>query len=583
MAAPTNISAATATVLTVNATVTQDVSEAAPPLHEVWYTYGPATGSDVLMGWFATTTAGSTYVPGTSFFQGSPDALDPAFGFGGLAANPRQIQLEPGVTYYFRVRHAGADVPLDAPLALIFARAANLTAPQGTLAINDDTPGWPLVLLSAADGTVIQVRPFPAGETGTNLPTGESIWHDVEVVPGVIRLYDTALALRATAVWTFDGVSPPTTNNRSDLFYLGDPGGTFPAPTRLARVTTMTTSGAMGPTVWTLPEVGLRAIGVSRNDAVLYHTGQATGGSSIRRWDLDADTALSDLAATVLNYTPLKDILVLSDDTIVVAYATTLAPYDSLLRQYAPDGTLLHEHNLGVLQANRITWALDDPTTVWVWSFLRSGATLTGVSRFVRLRLSDGVALTSFENPRYEGGAYRPPTPTAPWTTFTFGHSPSCPFLLFPPELMVPPDLPPYVPPDAPPGPDPEPGPLPPDVAPSYDLDTRYIRRLRRAPHVANENKRTFYRTFELDLERGVGLATGQGSDPLVMLRLSRDGGHTWGEALLMSAGAMGAYTQRAVARRLGHARDVVFEVTVSDPVAWSLVQAWLDLEPGVH
>jgi hypothetical protein len=50
-----------------------------------------------------------------------------------------------------------------------------------------------------------------------------------------------------------------------------------------------------------------------------------------------------------------------------------------------------------------------------------------------------------------------------------------------------------------------------------------------------------------------------------------------------MSAGAMGAYTQRAVARRLGHARDVVFEVTVSDPVAWSLVQAWLDLEPGVH
>jgi hypothetical protein len=92
-----------------------------------------------------------------------------------------------------------------------------------------------------------------------------------------------------------------------------------------------------------------------------------------------------------------------------------------------------------------------------------------------------------------------------------------------------------------------------------------------------------FYKTFELDLERGVGLASGQGTDPQLMLRLSRDGGHTWGEPLLMSPGAMGAYTQRVIARRLGHARDTVFEVTVSDPVAWSLVQAWLDLEPGGH
>jgi hypothetical protein len=121
----------------------------------------------------------------------------------------------------------------------------------------------------------------------------------------------------------------------------------------------------------------------------------------------------------------------------------------------------------------------------------------------------------------------------------------------------------------------------PPHVAPSYHLDARYIRRLRRAPHVAQENKRLFYRSFELDLERGQGLATGQGSDPMVVLRISRDGGQTWGEASRMAAGALGAYTQRVIARRLGSARDTVFEVTVSDPIAWSLVDAWLDLEAG--
>ena len=69
----------------------------------------------------------------------------------------------------------------------------------------------------------------------------------------------------------------------------------------------------------------------------------------------------------------------------------------------------------------------------------------------------------------------------------------------------------------------------------------------------------------------------------MVTLRVSRDGGFTWGESVTMAAGAIGTYTQRVLARRLGHARDMVFEVTVTDPIAWSLVGAWLDLEPGQH
>jgi hypothetical protein len=121
----------------------------------------------------------------------------------------------------------------------------------------------------------------------------------------------------------------------------------------------------------------------------------------------------------------------------------------------------------------------------------------------------------------------------------------------------------------------------PPFEPPDTVTQAHPIRRLRRAPHVAQEDTRVFYRAFELDLERGIGLATGQGSDPLVMLRLSRDGGHTWGEPLLLEAGRMGDYTRRLLARRLGHGRDVVFEITVSDPVAWSIVGAWLELDAG--
>jgi hypothetical protein len=119
----------------------------------------------------------------------------------------------------------------------------------------------------------------------------------------------------------------------------------------------------------------------------------------------------------------------------------------------------------------------------------------------------------------------------------------------------------------------------------AYDTETRLIRRLRRAPHVAtpDAHRRVCYRRFALDLERGVGLVDGQGVDPTVMLRVSRDGGHTWSEPWLMPAGRLGEYSRRVLARRLGQARDAVFEVTVSDPVAWSLINAWIDLEAGTH
>lgn len=109
------------------------------------------------------------------------------------------------------------------------------------------------------------------------------------------------------------------------------------------------------------------------------------------------------------------------------------------------------------------------------------------------------------------------------------------------------------------------------------------IRRLRRAPHLSNENRRVFYRTFELDLKRGIGTPRPPGDDPQVLLRMSRDGGRTWGEEIRLPAGKIGEYTRRARAARLGPARMAVFEVVVSDPVPWALVGAWLELESGNH
>lgn len=72
---------------------------------------------------------------------------------------------------------------------------------------------------------------------------------------------------------------------------------------------------------------------------------------------------------------------------------------------------------------------------------------------------------------------------------------------------------------------------------------------------------------FILDMETGVGLASGQGSNPQVMLQYSTDNGHTWSEEMWASAGSIGDYATRTEWWRLGRGRDFVFRVRISDPV----------------
>lgn len=71
-----------------------------------------------------------------------------------------------------------------------------------------------------------------------------------------------------------------------------------------------------------------------------------------------------------------------------------------------------------------------------------------------------------------------------------------------------------------------------------------------------------------LVMETGVGLQNGQGSDPQVAMRISKDGGRTFGYSRTTSLGKVGQYrAPRVRFRRLGSGRDFVFEFTVTDPV----------------
>jgi len=154
----------------------------------------------------------------------------------------------------------------------------------------------------------------------------------------------------------------------------------------------------------------------------------------------------------------------------------------------------------------------------------------------------------------------------------------------------------------------------------NYTDDGQTIRRLRRAPHLVTEFQRQYFEELQIQFQPGVG-TTGLSTPlqavnlqspyvigdtatltiapletvylgefntinqftpttyPQAMLRWSNDGGSTWSNEHWTTVGQMGKYTNRAIWRRLGTARDRIFEVSVTDPVNFVIISANLKLQ----
>ena len=108
------------------------------------------------------------------------------------------------------------------------------------------------------------------------------------------------------------------------------------------------------------------------------------------------------------------------------------------------------------------------------------------------------------------------------------------------------------------------------------------IRRLRRSPTISNEMSRVYHAELTLDFDTGQGpqppLVDGNGNprQPQALLRWSDDRGKTWGNQHVLNCGYAGQYRTRAIQRRLGQSRYRVYELSVTDPIPWVLVDAYL-------
>jgi hypothetical protein len=112
----------------------------------------------------------------------------------------------------------------------------------------------------------------------------------------------------------------------------------------------------------------------------------------------------------------------------------------------------------------------------------------------------------------------------------------------------------------------------------AYTDNGNAIARVRRAPHIYKDRQIVSHSSLQIEFEPGVGLQTGQGNDPQAMLRYSNDGGKTWSKERWTTIGKVGKYKNRAIWRRLGSARDRVYEVRVTDPVNAVIVGATLEV-----
>ena len=156
----------------------------------------------------------------------------------------------------------------------------------------------------------------------------------------------------------------------------------------------------------------------------------------------------------------------------------------------------------------------------------------------------------------------------------------------------------------------------------NYTDDGNEVRRLRRAPHLVADLQRQYFDEFQIQFQPGVGTTgfykptaaiyimspyviysdasliigpldnvilgiqntinpTDVTTYPQAMLRWSNDGGSTWSREYWVTIGQMGRYKNRAIWRRLGMARDRVFEVVVTDPVKAVIVSANLKASAG--
>jgi len=112
-----------------------------------------------------------------------------------------------------------------------------------------------------------------------------------------------------------------------------------------------------------------------------------------------------------------------------------------------------------------------------------------------------------------------------------------------------------------------------------YDDNGTTLRAVRKSQFTTNEDRRLRWKRIKIAMETGVGLPTGQGSDPIIMLRHSDDRGRTFKNEKQLKYGKAGEYRKQVIRRHAGSSRVRQWEFSVSDPVPRNIADIYAVIE----
>jgi hypothetical protein len=244
MAAPTNVTAADAIDLggVLPANATQQVDDAGTT-YTVWYKFTAPLAGGNLVGIFGVGDL-SVYTPRTVVYsdEGVTKIVEAGLSF---TNRPVQVAVTAGGTYWIElVTNSGNPTPAN--LTLNVQQGPFETCAVGAIAVNDDTEGFPLMLISSTTSHDVRsaVSPFPAGEAGDILPqSGRSLWSDAW--NGHLELYDPDFTLVTQVAIDVGFGFAIRANTTLNQFYVGIPGSPV-------TVKTVDADGAIGGTTYTL-------------------------------------------------------------------------------------------------------------------------------------------------------------------------------------------------------------------------------------------------------------------------------------------------------------------------------------------
>ncbi len=556
MPAPTNISKATAEVITSLPFSSVYTTTGQTSALELWWTY-TAVVNDRVLGITPFADIAGNYDPTIRVFESDGTTV-----YKGISAAKQRAVIVPvteGEQYYFRVIQGGAGTPLDADLTFSAIRGPQVTAPEGSIiSTQDEANRRKAPILSAtADNLVYQYIDnfaFMEAAVGVTLDNGNMCGDDQQ---NTIQIWTPALVNIYSAVPSYAVQLPLNIGTDGTTIYLSYAAtpGTDPITIR-----TLTGTGAETTDTWTLPvnskSVATQALAPNRDGSVVYYAG-SVAGSAIHAYDLIGNEPLADLAATLgAGWSLHPNTCVLQDGTILAGYQHPGATINYKLIRYDAAGTILNTYDQGANPIHHLATGLD-ATHFYLW--LHDSTVSNKRSIYKIIKTSDGTTTSSGTYDNFNVGinqmSYDPTYPLN--TSPSFGPADTCTFFITRAAVG--------------------PIPIPP---PTLTYRTDPIRRQRRAPHLADNanGARIFYPGLQLLFEAGGPRET---TGPLYFdLRYSDDGGHTWSNIHRIEAGQLGQYRYRAIWRRLGASRDRVFEITDSNEAKIAIVDALLDPDP---